>query len=71
MKKIRETQSIKIELLGDSGVWKTNIINSILRVKFNEEEISTISSYKFKKRKWSWVGGMGYIGTRKISFINI
>ena len=48
MKKIREAQSIKIGLLGDSGVGKTNIINSILRVKFNEEEISTIISYKFE-----------------------
>ena len=41
MKKNRETKSIKIGLLGDSGVGKTNIINSILNVKFNEEEIST------------------------------
>ena len=48
MKKNRETKSIKIGLLGDSGVGKTNIINSILNVKFNEEEISTISSYKFE-----------------------
>ena len=39
--------SIKIGLLGDSGVGKTNIINSILDVGFNEDEISTIGSYKF------------------------
>ena len=39
--------SIKIGLLGDSGVGKTNIINSILHVGFNEDEISTIGSYKF------------------------
>ena len=48
MKKNIETQSMKIGLLGDSGVGKTNIINSILNVDFNEEEISTISSYKFE-----------------------
>ena len=48
MKKNIETQSMKIGLLGDSGVGKTNIINSILNVDFNEEEISTISLYKFE-----------------------
>ena len=48
MKKNIETQSMKIGLLGDSGVGKTNKINSILNVDFNEEEISTISLYKFE-----------------------
>ena len=48
MKKNIETQSMKIRLLGDSGVGKINIINSILNVDFNEEEISTISLYKFE-----------------------
>ena len=48
MKKNIETQSMKIGLLGDSGVGKTNIINSILNVDFNKEEISTISLYQFE-----------------------
>ena len=44
-----EEENIKIILLGDCGVGKTNIISRYLNDEFRDEELSTFASYYLKK----------------------
>ena len=49
-KKVQPASEIKIILLGESGVGKTNLINILMGLPFNENEItSTSNSYMEKK----------------------
>ena len=49
-KKVQPASEIKIILLGESGVVKTNLINILMGLPFNENEItSTSNSYMEKK----------------------
>ena len=47
-----DEDDLKVILLGESGVGKTNLINRAMGQDFNEEEISTTgSSFSLKKNK--------------------
>ena len=46
---VEEKESIKVILIGDAGVGKTNLINVASGRKFNENETSTLSASYVKK----------------------
>ena len=60
-------KDIKIILLGETGVGKTNLINAFFGLKFQDQIDSTLASYcnegKFNYNNESY---MGYSWTRKI-----
>ena len=50
MSKAEDENKIKVILLGESGVGKTNIINIVVGKPFNENEGSTIASSFVEKK---------------------
>ena len=72
-----EEENIKIILLGDCGVGKTNIISRYLNDEFRDEELSTFASYYLKKELvvngkkliidiWDTAGQERYLSITKI-----
>ena len=76
-----ETNEIKVILIGDSGVGKTNLINKALGKRFNETENvtaaanfsvknMTINGKEFKIKLWDTIGQEKYRQLTKIFFKN-
>ena len=75
MSKLDLSKGIKIILLGESGVGKTNLIRVATGEEFEQNTMSSSSgSYKegfyiSSTKKKIYLSFMGYSGTRSISFI--
>ena len=78
-KKEDEKEEIKIILIGDSGVGKTNLVNSVMGLSFLENESPTVSGSFYSKKYeindntyianiWDTAGQEAYKGITQLFF---